>query len=105
MSLDFHIAKSERAASKQHAALSVEFDLHEAFLSASKRCSLKLCSRMSDYYNDAHFNAAEIPHLRSEFGVVLESVPPGELRDWVQALRNLCDKAIATDSELFVFSD
>lgn len=107
MSLDFHIAKSERViGATVDIVLSLEFETHQAFFREDLSGRLPMISRIEDFYSDCRFAGREIEALRSEISELLEQVqesPPHYC--WLTKLATACSDAIECNETIFVLSD
>jgi hypothetical protein len=86
-------------------AVAVGIDAHFALMKAARFAALTLLGRMSEYYEDATFEAGEVPVLVGELEQ-LESLPLGdECRAVLSELKALAERARASNRALVVLAD
>ena len=108
MTLDFHLAKSQKQAPYVNTSACFdeyihEYIFHETGLSDN---TFPLFNRMADYYKDTHYHLAEIESLANEISRIKQLFAKSStVQKQLSKIEVVCVKAMQSNLSIWVFSD
>jgi hypothetical protein len=86
-------------------AVAIGVDAHVRLMRVAREAGLELLQRMSDYYEDAEFDAGEVAALTAELDCADSRVLDDELRNVLSAIRKLVERASRAKRGLVAIAD
>ncbi|KRB76829.1 hypothetical protein [Noviherbaspirillum sp. Root189] len=102
MSLDF--ASLSEAGTPAH-TVSISVDVHHELICAAKDLRLILLLRIEDYYQDAEYEATDLPYLAKQIMVMRENIQSSAVLSFLEQFNSLMNIALLQHAKIHVLAD